>query len=87
MTIIFKFICIFIVLLCISCVLCLYRLIKGPSLADRIMALNALTVIGIGIAVLTGLIFNELFIDLAIPLALITYVSTIILTRYLEGEI
>jgi Multiple resistance and pH regulation protein F (MrpF / PhaF). len=51
------------------------------------MALNALTVIGIGIAVLTGLIFNELFIDLAIPLALITYVSAIILTRYLEGEV
>jgi Multiple resistance and pH regulation protein F (MrpF / PhaF). len=87
MTIIIEFICFFIILLCISCVLCLYRLIKGPSLADRIMALNALTVIGIGIAVLTGLIFNELFIDLAIPLALITYVSAIILTRYLEGEI
>jgi multicomponent Na+:H+ antiporter subunit F len=77
----------FIILLCISCVLCLYRLIRGPSLADRIMALNALTVIGIGIAVLIGLLYNELFIDVAIPLALITYVSAVILTRYLEGEI
>jgi multisubunit Na+/H+ antiporter MnhF subunit len=51
------------------------------------MALNALTVIGIGIAVLIGLLYNELFIDVAIPLALITYVSALILTRYLEGEI
>ena len=87
MTIIIEFIWFFIVLLCISCTLCVYRLIKGPSLADRIMALNALTVTGIGILILLGLVFNEFFIDGAIPLALITYVSGIILTRYLEGEI
>lgn len=82
-----KFIYIFIGLLCMSCVFCLYRLIKGPSLADRVMALNTLTLVGVGLAVLLGSYINELFIDVAIPLALIAFISTLVITKYLEGEI
>jgi len=82
-----KFIYIFIGLLCMSFVFCLYRLIKGPSLADRVMALNTLTLVGVGLAVLLGSYTNELFIDVAIPLALIAFISTLVITKYLEGEI
>ena len=82
-----KFIYIFIGLLCMSCVFCLYRLIKGPSLADRVMALNTMTLVGVGLAVLLGSYVHELFIDVAIPLALIAFISTLVITKYLEGEI
>lgn len=82
-----KFIYIFIGLLCASCVFCLYRLIKGPSLADRVMALNTMTLVGIGLAVLLGSYINELFIDVTIPLTLIAFISTLVIAKYLEGEI
>lgn len=82
-----NFIYIFIGLLCASFVFCLYRLIRGPSLADRAMALNTMTLVGVGLAVLLGSYINELFIDVAIPLALIAFISTLIITKYLEGEI
>ena len=82
-----KFIYVFIGLLCMSCGFCLYRLIKGPSLADRVMALNTLTVVGVGLAVLLGSYVHECFIDVAIPLALIAFIGTLVITKYLEGEI
>ena len=82
-----KFIYIFIGLLCMSCVFCIYRLIKGPSLADRVMVLNTMTLVGIGLVVLLGSYINELFIDVAIPLALIAFISVLVITKYLEGEI
>jgi multicomponent Na+:H+ antiporter subunit F len=74
-------------LLCASCALCLYRLVKGPSLADALMALNALSTVGIGIVVVLGFQLNELFIDAAIPLALIAFISTLVVCKYLEGGI
>ncbi len=72
-------------LLCISSILCIYRAIKGPSVVDRIMAMNTLSAVIIGMAILLGIFKDGLFIDVAIPIALISFISTLVICKYLEG--
>lgn len=71
-------------LLLVAMFLALVRLIRGPNLGDRILALDLITVLGAGfiaaIAVLTGF---SLYIDIAIALALVSFLSTVALARYL----
>ena len=60
------------------------RIIRGPSLGDRILGLDTITTLGIGIiaifAVRTGL---YLYTDVAIALALLAFLSTVAFARYL----
>ena len=62
----------------------LIRILRGPTLADRILGLETLTVLGIGIiaifSVRAGL---TLYIDIAISLALVGFLSTAAFARYL----
>jgi multicomponent Na+:H+ antiporter subunit F len=71
-------------LLLAAMLLVVIRLVRGPNLGDRILALDTLTVLAVGfiaaIAVLTGF---SLYIDIAIALALIGFLSTVALARYL----
>lgn len=71
-------------LLLIGMVLAVIRLIRGPNLGDRILALDMITVLATGfiagVAVLTGF---SLYIDIAIALALVGFLSTVALARYL----
>jgi multicomponent Na+:H+ antiporter subunit F len=60
------------------------RLIIGPTIADRILALDMITVLGVGAIALyalrTGL---YLYADLAVALGLIAFVGTAAFARYL----
>lgn len=71
-------------LLLIGMLLAVIRLIRGPNLGDRILALDLITVLATGfiaaVAVLTGF---TLYIDIAIALALVGFLSTVALSRYL----
>jgi len=60
------------------------RLIIGPTLADRILALDVLTTLGIGvIATFAVHVGQSVYIDIAIALALMGYVATISFAKYL----
>ena len=71
-------------LLVVALFLTVIRLVRGPNLGDRILALDLITVLGAGVigavAVLTGF---SLYIDIAIALALVSFLSTVALARYL----
>ena len=80
------------VLVLLSLLLTLVRLWRGPTLGDRIMALDLMMVLAVGFiaafAVLTGF---TLYIDIGIALGLVGFLSTVALARYLasrgpEGE-
>jgi multicomponent Na+:H+ antiporter subunit F len=74
-------------LLLVAMVLAVIRLIRGPNLGDRILALDMITVLATGfiggVAVLTGF---SLYIDIAIALALVGFLSTVALARYLMSR-
>lgn len=61
------------------------RLLSGPRLESRVVALDLLTIIGIGLiasyAVMTG---ETVFLDIAVVLALISFLGTIAFAYYLE---
>lgn len=72
------------VLLCISFLLTVWRVIRGPTLPDRVVALDMLTGIVIGfialIAIRTGF---TLYIDIAISLGLVGFLATVAFARFI----
>ena len=60
------------------------RIIIGPTMADRVLALDLMTVVAMGfvatVAIRTGLM---LYLDIAIALALLGFLATIALARYI----
>lgn len=71
-------------LLTLSLLLTLVRLFRGPTLPDRILALDMLTTIAIGyigvVAVRTGFM---LYVDIAIAIGLVGFLTTIAFARYM----
>jgi multicomponent Na+:H+ antiporter subunit F len=72
------------ILLGIAMALAVVRIIIGPTLADRILGLDTITVVAVGLialfAVHTGL---TLYADIAIAVALVGFLSTAAFARYL----
>ena len=68
-----------------SGLLCITRLVRGSSLADRIVALDALLVVivsGIGVhAVRTG---DGVYLDVMVVVALLGFVGTVTVARFIE---
>ncbi|WP_240232866.1 cation:proton antiporter [Devosia lacusdianchii] len=75
------------VILGLALVLATIRIIIGPTLADRVLALDLLTMVAMGfvgaIAIRTGL---TLYLDIAIALALLGFLATVALARYLMSR-
>jgi multicomponent K+:H+ antiporter subunit F len=72
-----------------AAVLAASRLAIGPSLPDRILALDALYVSAVAIAVLDGIRYDSFaYFEAALLVALIGFVSTVALARYAaRGEV
>lgn len=71
--------------LSVSMVLAFFRLVRGPSLSDRVIALDLIAFIAIGFiatyAVSTG---KATLLDAATVLALIAFLGTIAFARYVQ---
>jgi multicomponent Na+:H+ antiporter subunit F len=66
-----------------------YRVVRGPTAPDRVVALDAIATNVIAIAVLFALKTDRgFFIDVSLVLAIIGFISTIAVARYVtEGDI
>lgn len=73
----------------ISALLCFARLLKGPDLPDRILALDTLYTNTIALIVLFGLHLNsKLYFEAGLVIAIIGFISTIAFSKYLlRGDI
>lgn len=64
--------------------LTLVRILRGPTLPDRVLALDLLSVLGIGmvcaISLYTGVL---LYLDIAIALGLVGFLATVAFARYI----
>lgn len=62
-----------------------WRAVRGPSVADRVMALDLLGAILMGAAVLLGLTSGrELFLDVALAIAVVAFIGTVAFARQIE---
>jgi len=68
---------------------CLWRLIKGPDITDRILALDTLYINSIALIILLGLYHGSaLYFEGALLIAMLGFVSTAALAKYLlRGDI
>ncbi|MBE6067399.1 MAG: cation:proton antiporter [Clostridium lundense] len=64
---------------------CMYRAIKGPSAADRLVAINVIGTKTIILILMVSFILKETyFIDVALVYALISFVASVIIANYIE---
>lgn len=64
--------------------LTVYRLLRGPSFADRVVALDMLMLIGIGFITVKAIDTNEYsYIDVAIAMSLVGFLATVAFSRYI----
>jgi multicomponent Na+:H+ antiporter subunit F len=74
-------------MLAFAAVLAFVRLLRGPTLPDRVVALDLIGVlivcVTVAIAATTG---QQAYLDVAIVIALVSFVGTVAYARYVERE-
>ena len=61
------------------------RLVLGPTSADRIVALDLITIQLVAAAALLSAVYDEpAYVDLSVALALVAFLSTVAFARYVE---
>jgi len=73
--------------LAVAAAACLYRLVAGPSVPDRVVALDTLLyVVVIGIAVAAATSGDGSFLGVLVAAALLAFVGTTTVARFVEGR-
>lgn len=73
--------------LLMSAVFCLLRVMLGPTAPDRIVAIDILGILIVGFCAIIGIPTGRLwYIDIGIAWALQSFISTLALSKYLEGK-
>ena len=69
----------------IAIVIALYRIVFGPSLPDRIIALDMIGVNLIsGIAIISIIVDTKSFLDVILIVGILAFISTIAFAKYIE---
>ncbi len=64
------------------------RFVKGPTTADRVVALDNLSTIVVATLIFMGFVFQRfIYIDVSLIYAVLGFIGVLTIARYLEGEI
>ncbi|MEM6846465.1 MAG: cation:proton antiporter [Pseudomonadota bacterium] len=73
-----------ITVLLIAMAVIIARIVRGPTLPDRILGLDTLVTVSIGVIAVFGIITGfPIYVDIAIALGLVGFLSTIALANFL----
>lgn len=67
-------------------VMTLYRLFGGPTLADRVISTDLLGVIAVCFIAIYSMLGKTVYVDAAVVLSLIAFLSTVAFARYVEQD-
>ncbi|MBC7340977.1 MAG: cation:proton antiporter [Clostridia bacterium] len=71
----------------VASILCLFRVAVGPTLADRVVGLDAFTALLAAILIILGTYYQkDFYLDIAFVYALLAFVGTLAIAKYLEGR-
>ena len=74
-------------MLAVAALLAFGRLVRGPTLPDRVIAIDLIGVIIVCLLVaLAAATAEQAFLDVAIVIALISFVGTVAYAKFLERE-
>ncbi len=72
--------------LLLAAVMAIVRVIKGPTAPDRVVGLDTInTFVVVGMIVFGLATGSVIYIDVAIVYALLSFISTLFIAKYLEG--
>lgn len=76
------------IILAALAIVLIYRIFRGPTAADRICALDALDLIlALAMALYSLYTGRGIYLDIALVIALLGFVGTVFVGRYIEGRI
>jgi multicomponent Na+:H+ antiporter subunit F len=68
-------------------VFCLYRVIRGPSIADRMVGIDIFGILVVGICAILAITTGRNFIlDIGIAWIILSFIGTLTLAKYLSGK-
>lgn len=62
------------------------RIVFGPTIPDRVVGLDTINTLVVAAMIILGAAYNEvIYIDVAIVYALLSFIGTLYIAKYLEG--
>ena len=76
------------IFLCLLVFLCLYRVVYGPTIIDRIVGVGAIGTKTLVLLALMGFIYGriEMFLDIIMVYAILNFIGTLAAAKYFEGR-
>jgi multicomponent Na+:H+ antiporter subunit F len=72
---------------CALCALTVYRVLRGPTIADRMVAAEILGILVVGICALMAIKTGRHYlIDIGIAWIIFSFIGTLAFAKYLEGR-
>jgi multicomponent Na+:H+ antiporter subunit F len=79
---------IFLIIAGLGAILCIVRMLKGPTSADRAIAVDTVTTIIVAVLVLLAFVFKRhIYLDVSLVYSIISFVGLIAIARFLEKGI
>ncbi len=76
---------IYIVIVAIGAILAVVRMIKGPDITDRVIALDVFTTITVALFVFFAMVFDRyIYIDVALVYGLLAFIGVLVIARFIE---
>lgn len=76
------------ILLAILALILLYRVFKGPNIIDRVLAADSIDIILGIVMILFGTIEERaMYLDLGLIIMILGFIGTVLVSKYLEGEL
>ncbi|MBN1108067.1 MAG: hypothetical protein JXR66_11355 [Bacteroidales bacterium] len=67
--------------------LCLYRIIRGPTIPDRMVAIDIFGILVVGVCAIIAIDTGKSFIlDIGIAWIILSFIGTLTLAKYLSGK-
>lgn len=74
------------VVLALLVILCLIRAVKGPTISDRLVAVNMMgSIVMVIIAILALLMEEDYLVDICLIYAMISFLAVVVLTKVYTG--
>jgi multicomponent Na+:H+ antiporter subunit F len=69
------------------CAVCLYRIIRGPTIPDRMVGVDIFGILVVGICAIISIQTDKSFIlDIGIAWIILSFIGTLTLAKYLTGR-
>jgi multicomponent Na+:H+ antiporter subunit F len=68
-------------------VICLYRIIRGPTIPDRMVGMDIFGILVVGVCAIISIQTEKSFIlDIGIAWIILSFIGTLTLAKYLTGK-